>query len=287
MSNEPIQVSAGELRVIIRNILAETIQLRRASETAIYGIAGSEPSVGEPTDEEIDDFLFCNPLLDSETVNQLTDEGLLGFFGTTARTNKQWLDEFRDNVTSWAHNNSWLSGDAPLLHLDQIYGEAAETELWTPKGQRPPGWVETSSSYLLVAADLLKQGRLISDMHWRDYEKLIGELLESEGWRVEVTRGSKDGGIDVIAEKSDSLLGEIRTLWQAKKYGVTNKVKLSEVRELSAIRDNDKATKAVIVTTSHLTRDAIEWVKRDKFRLDYRDKERIESWIRLKVFGQP
>jgi restriction endonuclease Mrr len=92
--------------------------------------------------------------------------------------------------------------------------------------------------------------------------------------------------MDVIAEKSDTVLGAIRTLWQAKKYGVANKVKLNEVRELSAIRDDDRATKAVIITTSHLPRDAIEWVKRDKFRLDYRDKERIENWIKLRVFGQ-
>ena len=284
MISESLQVNAGQLRDIVRKSLARTIEARRASVAAAESI--HEPSTGEPTDEEIDDFLFCNPFLDSDTVQHLTDEGLLGFFASTANTTRQWVEEFQENVASWANNDSWLSGNAPMLHLEQIYGVASETELWTPQQERPPGWIDTSPSYLILAAELLNQGRLLSEMHWRDFEKLIGELLESDGWSVELTRASKDGGIDVIAERTDVLLGAIRTIWQAKKYGVANKVKLSEVRELSAIRDNDRATKAVIVTTSHLTRDAIEWVKRDKFRLDFRDKERVEAWIRLRLFGR-
>jgi hypothetical protein len=52
-------------------------------------------------------------------------------------------------------------------------------------------------------------------------------------------------------------LGEIRSVWQAKKYRPTSKVKLSELRELSAVREAEKATKGVMGTTSRLSRDAI------------------------------
>lgn len=110
--------------------------------------------------------------------------------------------------------------------------------------------------------------------------------MEAEGWRVKVTQASRDGGIDVVATKSDETLGEIRSVWQAKKYRPTNKVKLSEVRELSAVCEAERATKGVMVTTSRLTRDAIEWVKRDIYRLGYKEHDHVKRWIEGVVWGQ-
>lgn len=75
------------------------------------------------------------------------------------------------------------------------------------------------------------------------------------------------------------MLGVLRSVWQAKKYKESNKVKLHEVRELSAIRDDVRATKAFIVTTSSLTRDAIAWVKRDLYRLGYKEHNQIQAWL--------
>ena len=79
--------------------------------------------------------------------------------------------------------------------------------------------------------------------------------------------------------KVDSVLGKVKSVWQAKRYGISNKVKLNEVRELSAIRASEMATKGIIVTTSHLTRDAVEWIKRDIYRLNYKDKKDLENWL--------
>jgi restriction system protein len=278
-----IEVTAATLRSIVSEGLAETINLYRASRRQ-NGRQDDANSSGEPTEQEIDDFLFSNPLLDTETVQQLTDPGLLGYFANTAKTSDGWLGDFRVHVESWANSNSWLGGDAPLIHLEEFFG-GIETDLWTPSEGLPPGWVESCPSYMLLAADLLRRGRLLSELPWRDFEKLVGELLEAEGWTVQVTQASRDGGVDIIAEKLDVITGALRTLWQAKRYGVTRKVKLHEVRELSAIVEIERATKGFIVTTSHLTSDALRWVKRDVFRLGYRDKEEMERWIRLRVFG--
>ncbi len=164
--------------------------------------------------------------------------------------------------------------------------EPDETTLWIPANSLAPAWLSTSPSCLLLAADLLREGRLLSELKPRDFEELIGNLLEVEGWKVKVTQASRDGGIDVVATKVDETLGEIRSVWQAKKYRPTNKVKLSEVRELSAVREAEKATKGVMVTTSRLTRDAIEWVKRDVYRLSYKEHDHIKRWIENIVLGQ-
>ena len=279
-----IQVTAAILRDLVSESLGETINAHRASRQP--NRRGEDPDVGdEPTQQEIDDFLFSNPLLDSETVQHLTDEGLLGFAANSATTSDEWLRAFRSDVHSWAHSECWLSGGAPLIHLDELFG-GIQTHLWTPdQGGPAPAWVEASPSYILLAADLLRQGRLLSELPWRDFENLVGELLEREGWTVQVTQPSRDGGIDIIGEKLDPVAGTLRTLWQAKRYAGTHKVRLRDVRELSAVVEKERATKGFIVTTSHLTADAVEWVKQDLFRLGYRDKEEVEQWIRLRVFG--
>ena len=131
----------------------------------------------------------------------------------------------------------------------------------------------------MLAAEFLRNGRLLSELKWREFEQMIATLLEQSGWSIELTRGSKDGGIDVVALKEDPILGKIKSLWQAKKYHPKNKVQLRDVRDLSAVRDDQKATKAIIVTTSHLTGGALAWIRHDEFRLDYKDKDDVEKWV--------
>ena len=95
-----------------------------------------------------------------------------------------------------------------------------------------------------------------------------------------MTRPSKDGGIDLYASRVDASVGSVKTLWQAKKYGEQKKVRLSDVRELSGVLHKSGLTKGILVTTSHLTRGALEWVRQDIYRLDYKDKEQVEHWIK-------
>jgi restriction system protein len=271
------EITAQELRNIIEETIISTIDFHRASRS--QQDKDYTPPDGPPTEDEIDDFLFHNPLIDEDIVEQLIDPGLLGFSAKRARANEEWLQEFKDKIESWAVNASWLAADEPIRKLIHSI-EPAETEIWQPSTNIiTPAWVENSPSYILLALDLLRKGKLLSELKWRDFERLIGDLLEREGWIVKVTQATRDGGLDVLAIRPDPILGEIKALWQAKKYKITNKVKLNEVRELSAIREDEKATKAIIVTTSHLTRDAIEWVKRDIYRLSYKEKEDLERWL--------
>jgi restriction system protein len=129
----------------------------------------------------------------------------------------------------------------------------------------------------LIAA--VKQGKLLSEINWRDFEKLVAQLLEKSGWKMELTQGSKGGGIDVVAAMEDSEVGLIKSLWQTKKFHPSNKVQINVVRELSAIRDDQKATKGMIVTTSSLSKGALNWIRRDEYRLRYKDKNDIENWV--------
>ena len=173
------------------------------------------------------------------------------------------------------------------MFLPQEQPAPSESLLWTPSDDVKPVWLENIPSYEILAADIVRGGRLLEELEWRDFEQLIGSLLEKEGWTVEVTQGTRDGGIDVIATREDATLGRIRSLWQAKKYKSTRHVSLSAVRELSAVRDDARATKGVMVTTSKLTRDAIAWVRRDAFRLGYKDDIEVKRWIQKLLIDKP
>jgi len=276
------KITAQDLRDKITHIISQTIEIHRGSR-AVKDLKYFEPS-GLPTEDEIDDFIVSNALFDMETVEQLLDPGFLGFSAKRAQVTKEWLNEFEGQVSSRSQSNSWLAADAPIWNIITTPPNPIESREWQPPNIKPL-WLESSQSYILLAKEILRKGKLLSELSWRDFEKLVGALLETEGWNVEVAKETRDGGLDIIAVKDDPTLGLIQSAWQAKKYAPHRKVRLSEVRELSAVRDNIKATKGIMVTTSHLTRDAIEWIKQDKYRLSYKEQDDILNWIKGKHFG--
>jgi hypothetical protein len=182
--------------------------------------------------------------------------------------------DIADKISDYPKGFEWMN-NLPISQ-EKLFGK--RTEIWQPN-KSIPVWVEKNYGYIILAQKILKQGKNISEMHWRDFEKLIGDLLEFEGWDVDVTRSSKDGGVDVIAIKKDPTLGLIKTVWQAKKYGTNSLVQVKDVRELSALIDNFNATKGIVVTTNNLTKGAIDWIKKDIYRIDYKDRNQLNDWI--------
>lgn len=277
-------INAQHLRDVVNDLLASSIEIHRGSRE--LSSEGYVRPIGPPTEEEIDDFLYSNPLLNGETVSHLTDTGLLGFELSTAHASDEWLAEFRESVQSWANTREWEAADLVYYHvIAQFEAPSSERKIWTPPSNFDATLFAFAPNHLLLADKLLREGRLLSELGWRDFEKLIGELLESNGWSVTIMRGSKDGGIDVLSERQDEHIGSIRAIWQAKKYGNDRKVTLSHLRELSGVVERDRATKGIIVTTSSFTGGAIKWVQSDKYRLDAKDGHFVEQWVRSRLYG--
>ncbi|MGX2028897.1 restriction endonuclease [Methylocaldum gracile] len=281
-------ITAEDLREIVRDLIAPTIEIHRASRAISPHDEYSIPNEKEPTDDEVTDFVLSNPLIDSETANCLTDPGFLGFFANRAEVTDGWISEFREQVNAWAQTREWYAADLVWYHdVESFNGLKPDEEIWTSKNSQAPcaTYLAYSPSHLILAEKLLREGRLLSELSWRDFEKLIAELLADHGWKVTLMQGSKDGGIDVLAEKEDYLLGHLKAVWQAKKYSEKKKVQLSHLRELSAVVDITRATKGIIVTTSTLTKGAIEWIRKDTYRLSSKDGNDIKRWIRRTFRG--
>lgn len=136
-----------------------------------------------------------------------------------------------------------------------------------------------------ILQKLLLQKTQVDDLSWREFEKLVAQLLENDGYEIELMNGTKDGGVDVIAYKKDEVSGLYKTVWQAKKY-TKNKVGLSAIRELADSVRELKATKGVIVTNTFLTAGAHQRIIRDKYTLGKVERNDLEAWIMRTLYGR-
>lgn len=137
-----------------------------------------------------------------------------------------------------------------------------------------------SPSHALLNRLSLEEPFALDDLTWRQFEVLVSRLLEAEGYSVELMRGTKDGGVDVVALIDHGPLGQFKTIWQAKKLGAGKKVGLATVRELADTRIEFGASKAFIVTSTYLTHGAVERISRDRFTLGKVERNELDLWVR-------
>jgi restriction system protein len=127
---------------------------------------------------------------------------------------------------------------------------------------------------------LLESVTHLDALTWREFEELIADLLDKDGYTVTLGPGTKDGGKDITATKQLEEVGQFMSVWQVKKLTPGNKVELSVIRELADTRTQHKASKGMIVTTTYLTRGALERVQQDQYLLGKVDRDDLMQWIR-------
>jgi tetratricopeptide (TPR) repeat protein len=105
-----------------------------------------------------------------------------------------------------------------------------------------------------------------------DFEKLIAQLLERMGFRVEMTKASGDGGIDIVATLDHAVTGG-RFLVQCKRYAPGSLVGAATVREFyGALTADQLARKGILITTSGFTGQALQFSRRLPIELIGRDR---------------
>lgn len=60
---------------------------------------------------------------------------------------------------------------------------------------------------------LLESAAHLDALTWREFEELVADLLEKDGYTVTLGRGTKDGGKDITATKHLEGVGPIMSLW--------------------------------------------------------------------------
>ncbi len=122
--------------------------------------------------------------------------------------------------------------------------------------------------------------RTLDEISPREFEELIGELLGSLGWQINLTSQTRDGGYDIFAKSKD--LVDIETTWviEVKKYKEDKKIGISHIRQLYSIKNYLNVSQALLVTSSSFTTLAREFEKA-KYDISLADRAKILDWVNL------
>jgi len=137
-------------------------------------------------------------------------------------------------------------------------------------------WIADDVSELI---DQIKYNRDIAyRISARKFEELVAEIFLRNGYSVELTPAVHDGGKDVIATKNVNGI-PICLYVECKHYDPNDPVGVSIVREASAVRNQDRVNKAVIVTTSRFTRGAKQFASNERHLIQLMDFDELMRMI--------
>ncbi len=112
----------------------------------------------------------------------------------------------------------------------------------------------------------------------REFEILVLKLLEKYGYHATLGKGSRDGGVDIFAERQ-CIFGTELTLVQCKRNRKDRKVGEPIVKQLYGDIESRNATKGLLVTTSSFTATALGYIESVKYRLSPVDFDKLKNLI--------
>lgn len=114
----------------------------------------------------------------------------------------------------------------------------------------------------------------------RKFEELVASIFKNNGFQVELTPETRDGGIDIIAIRHDIITGNTLHLIECKRHLPENKVGIGVVQRMMGVVEVHRATQGLIVTTSDFSREARECADTSKYRLTLNAYSDISKWLR-------
>ena len=121
--------------------------------------------------------------------------------------------------------------------------------------------------YALKQEQLLRQKRSYWQKRWQDickepyeFENAVGDLYRKLGYKVNLTKGSGDGGVDLILKRDKETI-----VVQCKAH--KNPVGPAPVRELWGVKDDFKATSAIFIAYAGVTSGAYDFARNKKLEI--------------------
>jgi restriction endonuclease Mrr len=137
--------------------------------------------------------------------------------------------------------------------------------------------VNNATSFLLES--LSRHPTDVFGLSARQFELLIADLLARDGFEVEVTPATRDGGKDVIATLRTAA-GSFVVFVECKRYAADRPVGVTVARELIGVVHHERATSGLLVTTSSFTKPVLELRRSIPHRLDLKAYSDLVSWLR-------
>ena len=129
-----------------------------------------------------------------------------------------------------------------------------------------------------LISDLARNPQLLYTLTPREFEYLIADLLDKEGYQVRVTKASRDGGVDIYAAKKN-WVGSFLFLIECKKNSPNNRVGVNVIRNLYGVLQRERATYSMVATTSFFTSGALEFQKTISNQMSLCDYNNLVKWL--------
>lgn len=160
---------------------------------------------------------------------------------------------------------------APSGRLEPRSAEVVDDEVIPPQWGRPRPesdlyevWKEVPAAGKPVLDTSSWNAELLKALEWKRLEQLSAMYFRTEGYRVEEAAPGPDGGVDLRlysgAATTPTALVQCKA-WHSWKVGV------AEIRALYGVMASDGVNDGIIITTSHFTREAMQWVRGKRLRL--------------------
>ena len=130
-----------------------------------------------------------------------------------------------------------------------------------------------------LIAQLSENRDMIYDVTSREFEEIVEQVLQDDGFDTHLTQPTRDGGRDIIATKTGINGKPVVFYVECKRYSRTNKVSVDLVRALYGVQTADKVNKACLVTSSCFTRDAVAFAENQNVMIDLIDGDALHDMI--------
>ena len=208
----------------------------------------------------------AGPIGDSERIRQLilAGKGSPGTLATLARlVYETSVDE------ALARLRDRLEANFPGPELPGGSASAAARELD----------IRVSAVNAELIRRLIARPELMYELRPRQFEELMAELFERQGFDVELTKQTRDGGVDLYLIQHTPA-GRLLTLVDAKRNAPDRPVGVGVVRQLYGVVEAQKASAGLVATTSFFSPDAKKLQEEIPFRLALKDYLDLQTMLR-------
>lgn len=98
----------------------------------------------------------------------------------------------------------------------------------------------------------------------REFEIVMAEIYNKLGYKVELTKSTRDGGKDIIIRKPE-ILGDFIYYVECKKNAAKRHIGVGMIRSLVGTINTDHVNGGILATTSYFTPDAKKFITDNKY----------------------
>ena len=118
----------------------------------------------------------------------------------------------------------------------------------------------------------------VDRMNWRKFEQLTAEYFDRQGFKVDLGPGRGDDGVDVRAWLPNADNPSPHIIVQCKRQ--RNPIEKVVIKALYADVVHERATSGLVVTTSRLSRGALETKTARAYPVDVADRDTLKDWLK-------